>query len=76
MSNKREEINAILDEVENKAYRRGWEDAVKEIKDLALQRLANRQQAVELEETENYNCLYPKLCLSLYLFPQICSSSS
>ncbi len=55
MSNKREEINAILDEVENKAYRRGWEDAVKEIKDLALQRLANRQQAVELEETENYN---------------------
>ncbi|KKK49334.1 hypothetical protein LCGC14_3136120 [marine sediment metagenome] len=55
MSNKREEINAILDEVENKAYRRGWEEAVKEIKDLALQRLANRQQAVELEETENYN---------------------
>ncbi len=49
MSTARETINNILDEVESKAYMRGWEDAIKEVKTLALQRLTNRQQAIEAE---------------------------
>ncbi len=47
MSTSREQINAILDEVEGKAYKRGWEDVIKELKELALQRLVNRQHAEE-----------------------------
>ncbi len=51
MKTQREKINCILDEIENKAYRRGWKSAMKEIKKIvALERLTNRQEVESSKE--------------------------
>lgn len=52
MTTARERMEAILDEVDNKAYRKGWEDATKELEILALQRLKNRSDAEKAGEIE------------------------